>query len=203
MSQELYTYIQRMHNFIQTQEKRIQALEKKVNDFANELKEVKSKPSIHVDTIEYKFDQLKVESLDGTLNIGLNPSDFEGIEDFEVQNKGISTNSFPKQKMKRTMDIENQIYQYLEADLPSLIKKYEDENKIKVESAHIDFIKDDIKKQMPQRIGYYDSQIPANERTNEADRKISDKIVEQMKRDIENAVHTFLRNLPNTKEGEE
>ena len=34
--------------------------------------------------MEYKFDQLKVETLEGTLNIGLNPSDLQGIEDFSV-----------------------------------------------------------------------------------------------------------------------
>ena len=36
--------------------------------------------------MEYKFDQLKVETLEGTLNIGLNPSDLQGIEDFSVPN---------------------------------------------------------------------------------------------------------------------
>ena len=36
--------------------------------------------------MEYKFDQLKVETLEGTLNIGLNPSDLQAIEDFSVPN---------------------------------------------------------------------------------------------------------------------
>ena len=37
--------------------------------------------------LEYKFDQLKVETLEGTLNIGLNPSDLQGIEDFSIPSK--------------------------------------------------------------------------------------------------------------------
>ncbi|PPA72370.1 spore germination protein GerPC [Jeotgalibacillus proteolyticus] len=34
-----------------------------------------SPSSVHIEKIEYKFDQLKVETLEGTLSIGLTPSD--------------------------------------------------------------------------------------------------------------------------------
>lgn len=197
MNPDLYTYIQRMHSFVQSQEKRIQELEKTVKALSNELNEVKSRPSIKVDTIEYKFDQLKVETLEGTLNIGLNPSDLEGIEDFAVENKGISTNSSPKEKMKRTMELEDELFQYLETNIPSLIRDYSKDLEINIEDEHIDFIVNDIKKQIPQRIGYYFRQIPENERTPEANRKISDKILEQMKRDIQSSVHAYLRNIQN------
>jgi spore germination protein PC len=199
MNHELYTYLQKMHSFVQSQEKRILELEKTVKSLSKELSDVKSRPPVQIDTIEYKFDQLKVETLEGTLNIGLNPSDLEGIEDFEVKNKGISTNNSPKQKMKRTMEIEDEIYRYIDNDLPTLIRHYENDLRLKVEDTHIEFIKDDIKKQLPQRIGHYFSQVPQNERSPEAERKVTDKIVEQMKRDIENAVLAFLRNLPNEK----
>lgn len=199
MNHELYTYLQKMHSFVQSQEKRILELEKTVKALSKELSEVKSRPPVQIDNIEYKFDQLKVETLEGTLNIGLNPSDLEGIEDFEVKNKGISTNNSPKQKMKRTMEIEDEIYRYIDNDLPALIRQYENDLMIKVEDTNIEFIKDDIKKQLPQRIGHYFSQVPQNERSPEADRKITDTIVDQMKKDIENAVHAFLRNLPNEK----
>ncbi len=46
-----------------------------------------------MEKIEYKFDQLKVESLDGTLNIGLNPSNLkETIEDLAVE-QNVNVNS--------------------------------------------------------------------------------------------------------------
>ena len=61
-------------------QKKIQSLEKQVSEFQN-------RPPVHIDRMEYKFDQLKVETLEGTLNIGLNPSDLQGIEDFSVPNK--------------------------------------------------------------------------------------------------------------------
>ena len=42
------------------------------------ITELQSRPSVHVEKLEYKFDQLKVEKLEGTLNIGLNPTDLQG-----------------------------------------------------------------------------------------------------------------------------
>jgi len=162
-----------------------------------EINNLKSRPPVHVDTIQYKFDQLKVETLEGTLNIGLNPSDLEGIEDFEVQNKSISTPSSPKEQMERTMEIEDRIFQYLETELKPLINKYEEQLDRKIEESYVDFIREDIKKQLPGRIDHYLKQIPINERSAEAKMKINDHIEKQIKQDIEKAVLAFLQNLPN------
>lgn len=64
-------------------------LEHELKRLKDELAELKNKPPIHVDKIEYKFDQLKVESLDGTLNIGLNPTDLNNIDEFAVNNQPV------------------------------------------------------------------------------------------------------------------
>lgn len=197
MTQDLYTYIQQMHALVHSQEKRIRDLEKSLKNLQQELNNLKSRPPVHVDTIQYKFDQLKVETLEGTLNIGLNPSDLEGIEDFEVQNKNISTPSSPKEQMERTMEIEDRIFQYLETDLKALISNYEEQLDRKIEESYIDFIREDIKKQLPSRIEHYLKQIPNNERSAESKMKVNDQIEKQIKQDIEKAVLAFLQNLPN------
>ena len=59
--------------------------------------------------MEYKFDQLKVENLNGTLNIGLNPfsTKEQQIEDFQVDtetlkvNPETDTNPFTKEFFKK------------------------------------------------------------------------------------------------------
>lgn len=197
MNSEFYSYLEKLHHFVEAQEKRIVALEKKVKNLTDELKDVRSKPPIHVGTIEYKFDQLKVETLEGTLNIGLNPSDLEGIEDFEVQNKQLATNPSMKKKWKPLGDLEQRVEEYLDKDLPSLIKEYEEQLQIKVDDSYHDFIKNDLKKQLPARIDHYLAQIPEKERSDEASQKMTDGVFEQMKKDIGNAVFAFLSNLPN------
>lgn len=197
MNQEIYSYLQRMHSFIQSQERRILELEKTIRELSKELQNIKSRPPVHVGTIEYKFDQLKVETLDGTLNIGLNPSDLEGIDEFSVQNKGIIPKLSPKQIMQRSMELEESIRHYLENDLEALIKDYEEQLGMEIEDSYVEFIRDDIKKQLPQRIDYYLKQVPNKEGSPEVNQKVIEQIEEQMKRDIANAVLTFMRNSPN------
>lgn len=185
-----------MHNFVQTQEARIRKLEKTVQILKKELEEIKAKPPVHVGRIEYKFDQLKVETLEGTLNIGLNPSNLEGIEDFEVGNKGIQTSFSPGEQMERTMELEDSILEYLNTELELLVRRYEEQLCITVDDAHIQFIRDDILKQLPNRIDFYFKQIPIHQQTNETRMQIKDQIEKQLKSDIENAVLQFLKNLP-------
>lgn len=45
---------------------------------------IKDKPTTNIERIDYQFDQLKIERLEGTLNIGLNPSDPNSVQNFEV-----------------------------------------------------------------------------------------------------------------------
>lgn len=202
MSLELYSYLQRMHHFIQLQEKRIQGLEKQLRDLSQELKEFKARPPVHVGTIEYKFDQLKVETLEGTLNIGLNPSDLESIEELQVDGKQPEAPLSPKMMMKRSMELEDGIHLYLETDLEPLVHRYEEELNIKVDAPYINFMKDDIRKQIPSRIEYYLKQIPVNKRSPEELQDINEQIEKQIKKDIENAVLAFIKNLADMRKDE-
>lgn len=214
MNQELHTYLQQLHTFIQSQEQRIVELEKTVHALSSELEEVKKRPPIQVGTIEYKFDQLKVETLEGTLNIGLNPADIEQqIEELELPNnngnsnngnnnglnihpkKGKVSHIQPKIQMQRSMDLEDAIFQYLETDLEPLVKKYEEQLGRTFDEQYVTFIKEDIIRQLPQRVEYYLKKIPDNERSEEAEKKIDEQLLRQMKTDIENAVLVFFKNL--------
>ena len=71
--------------------------------------------------LEYKFDQLKVETLEGTLNIGLNPTDLQGIEDFSVPNKNGAAS--PSRTDGIFTEIENSIHQYLDSNLKSIMDR--------------------------------------------------------------------------------
>ena len=51
------------------------------------IKELGEQPPIKIDKIEYKFEQLKIDSLDGTLNIGLNPLTPDNLEDIIINEK--------------------------------------------------------------------------------------------------------------------
>ncbi|MFD0829146.1 spore germination protein GerPC [Neobacillus sp. M.A.Huq-85] len=201
MYQDLYQYLQWLVSSIQTQEKRIAALEQALQKMQNDLKQIGEKPTIHVGTIEYKFDQLKVETLEGTLSIGLNPNDLSGIEDFAIQGQSLNTPISPKDQMQRSMKIEEAIYRYLETDLPQVIEDTERQLRIQPNESYLAFIKQDIVKQLPNRIEYHLKSIPVNEQSDENKTLVENRIIELLKQEIQNGVYTFFNNLPDNVKG--
>jgi spore germination protein PC len=201
---EFYEYIRQLHSFVETQATKIKNLESLVQSLASDLNELKSKPTIRVDKIEYKFDQLKVETLEGTLNIGLNPTDLQGIEDFAVEGKqavGQGHPLGPANQFQSTMRMEESLLQNIDTEVESIIQQYNQENQVNIEESYIAFIKDDIRKQLPNRIQFHLNQIPVDQRTNDQGIAHEKRIIELIKNDIQNGIYTFLNNLPNEVKG--
>jgi spore germination protein PC len=197
MYQDYSQLLQWVQITLQTQENRIAILEQTIQKLQDEMKQLKDKPSIRVDKIEYKFDQLKVESLDGTLNIGLNPSDLANIEDFAVDNQSLNTPIHPKAQMQRSMRIEESVYQYLETELPGLFKETQNQLNIRLDDSYLDFIKQDIMKQLPARIDYHIK----NTREHEGEQNTEDTIIQLIKQEIKKGILIFINHLPDNVKG--
>ncbi|OCT15955.1 hypothetical protein A8709_10060 [Paenibacillus pectinilyticus] len=90
-------WAQQISACIEMQKQRIDKLEQTVSKLEADLKSLKDEKRFHIDKIEYNFDQLKVEKLDGTLTIGISPSSLDHIEDFTVNG-----NQFSKDKDDNT-----------------------------------------------------------------------------------------------------
>jgi spore germination protein PC len=201
MYQDYYQYLQWLQSCIQAQEQRIVRLETTIQQMREELKQIKEKPTIHVGTIEYKFDQLKVETLEGTLNIGLNPSDLSGIDDLSVQNQSLNTPLSPKAQMQRSMKIEETIYRYLETDLPQIIEDTQNNLNIQPNESYLSFIKQDIMKQLPNRIEYHLKANTTQDRSGKTTVAGAETIIELLKQEINNGVYVFLNHLPDNVKG--
>ncbi|MDD9271048.1 spore germination protein GerPC [Paenibacillus sp. GCM10023248] len=76
-------------SFIETQKRRIDELETTVKKLQSDLDALKDQKRFHIDKIEYNFDQLKVEKLDGTLTIGISPSSLDNVDDFTVNGASV------------------------------------------------------------------------------------------------------------------
>jgi len=200
MYQDYSQYLQWLQTCIQAQEQRILALENALQKMNEDIKQINEKKSIHIDKIEYKFDQLKVETLEGTLNIGLNPSELSGIEDFAVQNQSLTTPISPKNQMQRSMKIEEAIYRYLETDLPPVVETVQKEVNVQPNDEYLSFIKQDIIKQLPSRIEYHLNSNSASSRSSE-NSPSDELIIEALKKEIQNGVMVFFSNLPNNLKG--
>jgi spore germination protein PC len=200
MYQDYYQTLQWLQNCVQAQEQRIKGLEGTIQQLTEQLKQIKEKPTIHVDTIEYKFDQLKVETLEGTLNIGLNPSDMQGIEDLAV-NQPQNIPPDPKGQMQRSIEIEDVLLSYLETDLLEIIQEAGSRLNIQSNDSYLSFIKDDIRKQLPTRIDYHLKSSNIQDQSEESMKISNQNIIEQIKKEIQNGVAAFLNHLPeNVKE---
>jgi len=207
MSYNFYQYSEKMSHYLQLLEKRIKDLEKQVAALTNEITTIKEKPSVHIERIDYSFDQLKVETLEGTLNIGLNPEDLSNIEELAINpNSPINQPHAPfyppidpKQMMNRSMDIEEEMNQYIQLELPDIIRKKQIELNMSEEDSYISFIQEDVTKQMPTRIQYY-LQQGANRKQKES-KLTNDDIIQALKEEMENGVHLFLSHIPDNMKG--
>ena len=210
MSYEFYQYSEQMRHYLQQLEKRIKSLEQVINSLSNEVDTLKQRPSVHVDRIDYSFDQLKIETLEGTLNIGINPDDLSNIEELSINpNSPVNQPNGPfyppinpKQMMNRSMDIEEQMHQFIQLQLPDIIRNKQVELNLPEEESYITFIQEDVTKQLPTRIQYYLKQS-SNNRSNEKDYLSNETIIQALKDEMENGVHLFLSHIPENMKGRE
>lgn len=203
--QQYYSY-QQLYQYINNQNKRISNLETLVSELQKEVTSLRDKPSINVERIEYKFDQLKVETLEGTLNIGLNPSDLEGIEDLAVNKQTLSPSPVPP--LKQEVDMEGlqknlmpRIEEYIEKEVPAIITDTEIQLGTSLDDSYHELVKEDIRKQMPQRIQFYAQSMPLHHERQHQETSWEEKIYTKVKSDINTAIFSFMSNLPDNLKG--
>ncbi|WP_406687429.1 spore germination protein GerPC [Rossellomorea vietnamensis] len=190
--QQLYQYIDMLNS-------RIVALEKKVDELSQELTTIKDTPKINVEKIEYKFDQLKVESLDGTLNIGLNPSNLKDtIEDLAVD-QNVNVDSI-KDLTPYKERITKEIQAYIQTEVPALIQDNEMQFQRSLDPSYYEMVQQDLLNQMPQRIDFYLENIPHVE-SKQSEGEWERKIISKIKQDIQTALFSFMSQMPENMEG--
>lgn len=193
MQPDFYTYTVEMKKYLEKQDRRIMILEKEIAALKDRIRNQGAQRAVTVEKIEYKFDQLKIEKLDGTLNIGVNPSD---IDDLIKQTNSEQHNN-PLSSAERDMvtnQISAEITGFIERELSEIIAQQESHMGISFEGQYNQFIKEDLYKQLPERIEYYlvnNPYVKELERGND----YASKIIEQIKTDISQAVGVFLQNI--------
>jgi spore germination protein PC len=199
MYQDLNQILQSMQSYMYQQDKKIQYLQTKLMEMEKRISDLQNRPPVHVERMEYKFDQLKVERLEGTLNIGLNPSDLQSIEDFSVPNQNQNLSNVSEERVAIMNEIEDAINPYLNENLLLIMRDAGQKLGIEIDESYHGFILQDIKKQMPNRIEYYLNQMPRNDQISPEQQNTY--IIEQLKKEIQQGVLTFLQHLPNNMKG--
>ena len=189
-----YAILQRMQQSIEQQNHRIKMLEEMIDDLTDNYNELSKTPKTNIEKIEYKFDQLKIERLDGTLNIGLTPNGgADMLEDFTVNgNNGMNPNSFPPEGIQ---SIQQNVQSYMQNGALKELGELENKYQYPLDDPYRQFILSDIQKQLDQRINYYVNQ-QSTRSPNATVEQLVEEVTTKIKRDIANGMEAFLKNLP-------
>ncbi|MDQ0217571.1 hypothetical protein ELQ35_06470 [Peribacillus cavernae] len=188
MQNEFYSYTYQMQRYLAAQDNRIAQLESAIQDLLKEMEELKNRRAVNVEKIEYKFDQLKVETLDGTLNIGLNPNDLGQLDEFTVN--GASPGGpylFPERDIM-IKEISSTIHE----NMDEMIAESERNSGNRLDPSYQEFIKSDVARQLQQRIEMYLNDTSHAERTSGRHDSLKEKTIEKIKTDIRLAIDNFI-----------
>jgi spore germination protein PC len=205
-------YVRQMQAQIKAQMDRMEQLEKNMELLKTELQACKEQKRIHIDKIEYKFDQLKVERLDGTMNIGLTPG---ALEDLSVDgqsgpisvNPNTNTNAFDKNGMEVHNDqlfqsplglrgeIGKELHNYLEEQVPKHMDRLQQQSGQQLDEWHRKMIQEDLNKQLDARMDYYLHQMGQGVNVDQLS-SIKDSVLFRTQNDIRSALQQYFDRMP-------
>ncbi|GGG56569.1 spore germination protein GerPC [Paenibacillus radicis (ex Gao et al. 2016)] len=145
------------------QEEQIRSLEMKLSAVCDQLQQLETKPTYNIENLQYHFDQLKVEKLEGTLNIGMTPPGSESppgdIEQLSAKKQNVFPSAAagisPPSAGGPYSDVQAQMNQYLDTMAPQKLMQMESDIGLTLDPYHRRLIINDIRKQLPTRIHYY------------------------------------------------
>lgn len=195
-----------VQNKLKEQQEQLDALNAKVLALCDQIKQLEARPTYNIESIEYHFDQLKVEKLDGTLNIGMTAPGMGGdsfpgnIEQLSVPKPEVfpsASSSIPTPSGEYD-DIFNEMTRYLDVEVPQKLLSYENELCTPLDPYHRKIIIEDIRKQVPSRIHYYlhktDQSTDAQKAKADDDSKTA-SILAKTRRDTDAALLAYMRQL--------
>ncbi|WP_099157234.1 spore germination protein GerPC [Virgibacillus ndiopensis] len=189
---EWTNYVYDLHQYIQKQDQEINQLKSRVTQLEQDIRD---KNTNTIEKIEYHFDQLKIENLDGTLHIGLSPSDLANIEDL-----GVPKENQPNYQPPMKQQLQSDLSQYLQQTGPSMIRDLATQYNKPVDNAFQSMLLDDIEKQLPHRIAFYEQEAK-NKRGMRSEESLQTYITDQIKNEIYQSLLKYMQK--NEQKGEE
>lgn len=191
---------------LKEQQEQLEALEAKVSALCEQVKQLEARPTYNIESIEYHFDQLKVEKLDGTLNIGMTAPGtgddaFPGsIEQISVSKPQVFPSADPTITPPSGVynDISADMNRYLDDEAPQRLLSFENELCIPLDPYHRRIIIEDIRKQMPTRINYYMHEAEkgtADQFSATDDASVAANVLAKTRRDADAALLAYMRQL--------
>jgi spore germination protein PC len=193
------------------QQLQIERLETQLAQLLGKFKALEAKPTYTIENINYRFDQLKVEKLEGTLNIGMTlpggengDGSFPGAGEVEQLTVGDGPNYYPDapsstqpQPEGPFRELSKRLDGYVASEGERRLLGHEMELGMQLDVHHRRSVLEDVRKQLPARIRHYIQQMTREEqeqaRSNPGD--MTERIFQKTKRDAEAAIAAYMRQL--------
>ncbi|WP_042162725.1 spore germination protein GerPC [Paenibacillus gorillae] len=205
-----HAWLHEVQTRLSRQEEQIRSLETKLSAVIEQLQQLEAKPTYNIENLQYHFDQLKVEKLEGTLNIGMTPPGSESPPGEIEQLSAAKQNVFPSAAPGITpppaggpySDVQAQMNQYLDTTAPQKLMQMESDIGLSLDPYHRRLIINDIRKQLPTRIHYY-MQTAAKDHDGaplnaEAEAAFKADVITKTARDTDAALQQYLHQLQNS-----
>ncbi|MFC4777423.1 spore germination protein GerPC [Paenibacillus sp. GCM10023252] len=198
-------WVQEVQRCLSEQQAKIIALEKQQLLMQEQLRALESKPTYNIESLSYHFDQLKVEKLEGTLNIGMSPPGTQPFEQAVDQYAVSKPLTYPSAAANVTPPaapypaIRAQVDDYLNNEAPARLAQIEQELCLPLDPYHRRIVIEDIRKQMPTRIQYYMTSLKESSSSDagesQADAILQAQVSARTIRDADLAMQQYVQQL--------
>lgn len=167
--QTLVYYITQLQQQIQQLTQQVHSLTQRVQKL-----EQQHPAKTSIEKLEYHFDQLKIERLDGTLHIGVTPEDLQSMDEFAVS----PSINHPQASVQQLLE------SHIDHELPAYIQSLEKQYHYPLESNYRQALITDLKQQLPSRISHY-------QQANMPPQELPQHIVEQVKAEMQHGLNNW------------
>ncbi|WP_042224597.1 spore germination protein GerPC [Oceanobacillus manasiensis] len=185
------TYMYDLHGYVKEQDRKIQELTQKLEQLETNLNEQNTN---RVEKIEYKFDQLKIENLNGTLHIGMSPQDLNNVEDFSMPDQSLPPTTPPLKQQ-----LVSELSSFVQQECPALIRNLSEEYERKIDKPYQNILLQDVTKQLPSRVAFYEKKA-ADEKIESSDLALHDYIANNIKEEIHNSLIAYMQTFDKKEE---
>ena len=188
-------HIQQLFNCFHEQQEQLRKIEQMLKELRAEINTLRQGNQKTIERVEYNFDLLKIERLEGTLNIGLTPTEGKGIDDIDIGEQYPVQNQMPGPQDNLYSDIHQEVWRHLDQEVPGQINRLVSERRMVLGDQYASVIIEDIRKQLGERISLYLQKYQTKSDSAISENEIRQTIVQQIKKEIEVAVERHIRNL--------
>lgn len=181
--------LQSMESRLEALEGRLQAAEGRLLSIEQQLAGLEDRPSTRIDKIEYRFEQLKVDTLAGTLQIGLAQGAEGLIEDLAAgQTVCQDVLLTPGEQGEPYVSMNRALEDYMGAELYRDIDDAAAGAGARMDPVQREAVAEDLKSQIRRRSQVYMKEIPAKEG---ADGGAVAAVLERVRKDVRSGLKVF------------